>query len=415
MSALSRAGGWFTGRWRGRGGAIAEVEGVLNTQPGSALVPDIASVGTDGALQISSVWLCVDRRATMLASLPLFVYEENHGEKVLARNSRLYQLLHDSPNSRMTPFEFWRAMMMNYDLRGRAYARIDRSPDGEAIALWPMPSDQVESRVLDDGSMVYLYSFANDVAVLAESNVLHLKNLGNGTEGLDKLEFMRATIDEAAKAAAASSRLFASGGKPTGILMLDKVLKPEQREAVRRTFFEMADGPMARLHVLEANMKYEALSLSPEQMQLLATRNYTVEEICRWFDVPPVLIHHANVTAWGSGIEVIVQGFYTTAIRPLCINFEQALRKRVMTPRQRVTMRIEYSLDALLRGNPKDRAEINAKNVQNGIVTRAEVRQLEGWPYIAGTDVLTAQVNLAPLDMLGKVKGASGVGQDIAQ
>lgn len=416
MSALSRAGGWFVGRWRGRGGAIAEVEGEQNTQPSSALVPDTATFGADGALQISAVWSCVDRRATMMASLPLFVYEEKQGEKTLARNSRLYQLLHDSPNSRMTPFEFWRAMMMNYDLRGRAYARIDRSPDGEAVALWPMPSDQVESRVLGDGSMVYLYSFANDVAVLSEENVLHLKNLGNGTEGMDKLAFMRATIDEAAKAQDAASRLFASGGKPTGILMLDKVLNKEQREKIRSTFFEMAEGPMARLHVLEANMKYEALSLSPEQMQLLETRKYSVEEICRWFDVPPVLIHHANVTAWGSGIEVIVQGFYTTAIRPLCINIEQALRKRVMTARQRVTMKIEYSLDALLRGNPKDRAEINAKNVQNGLVTRAEVRQLEGWPYIPGTDVLTAQTSLAPLDMLGQAKPASGGnGADLAQ
>jgi HK97 family phage portal protein len=416
MSLLNSIGSWITGRWLGRGGAISETPGTQMPVPGTSLIPDLANVGVDGALQISTIWACIDRRATTVASLPFFVYQQKGGEKTLARTSRLYQLLHDSPNSRMTPLEFWRAMMMNHDLRGRAYARIDRDAQGEALALWPMPADQTESRVLPDGSMVYLYSFGNDIAVLDASSVLHIKNLGNGTEGLAKLEFMRATTDEAAKAQGAASSLFASGGKPTGILMIDKVLNPEQRATVTRNFLNMAEGSTARLHLLEADMKYEALSLTPEQMQLLATRNYGVEELCRWFDVPPVLVHHANVTAWGTGIEQIVQGFYTMAIRPMLINIEQAVRKRVMTPRQRVTMVAEFSLDALLRGNPKDRAEINAKNVQNGLKTRAEIRQLEGDPFIPGTDVLTAQSNLVPLEMLGKIKPASGGrGDDIAQ
>lgn len=416
MSIVNSIGTWISGKWMGRGGAIAETRGPQNPQPGAALIPGLANVGVDGALQIATVWACVDRRATTVASLPFFAYDLKGGEKVLARSSRLYQLLHDSPNSRMTPFEFWRAMMMNHDLRGRAYARIDRAADGEAIALWPMPSDQVESRVLEDGSMVYLYSFGNDIAVLAEANVLHIKNLGNGTEGMDKLAFMRATTDEAAKAQDAAGKLFASGGKPTGILMVDKVLNEEQRKAVKKNFMDMAEGSAARLHVLEANMKYEALSLSPEQMQLLATRNYGVEELCRWLDTPPILVHHTNVTGWGTGIELIVQGFYTTAIRPLLINIEQAVRKRVMTSRQRASMSVEFSLDSLLRGNPKDRAEILAKQVQNGIITRAEARQLEGWPYVPGTDELTAQSNLAPLHMLGRIKPSrSGDGADVAQ
>jgi HK97 family phage portal protein len=411
MSIFSRVRGWF-----GIGGAIAETVGTQNAVPGQSLVADTSGASVDGALQISTVWACIDRRATMVASLPIHVYNQAGGEKILARTSRLYQLLHDSPNSRMTPFEFWRAMMMNYDLRGNAYARLDRDSMGEVLAMWPMPADQVKTDVMDDGSMVYTYRLGNNVMVLAAESVLHLKNLGNGTTGMAKLEFMRATTDEAAKAQESASKTFGSGGKPTGILMVDRVLNPEQRAAVSLNFAGMAAGAMGRVHLLEADMKYQQLSLSPVEQQLLETRKYGVEEICRWFDVPPVLVHNANVTAWGTGIELIVQGFYTTAIRPTIINIEQALRKRVMTARQRASMALEYSLDALLRGNPMDRAEINAKNVQNGIMTRAEVRQLEGWPRMEGTDVLTAQVNLAPLDMLGKLKpAAAGAGDAIVQ
>lgn len=403
--------------WWGRGGAISETVGAQNAVPATALIPDTASVGVDGALQISTVWACIDRRATTIASLPIFAYDVTSGEKKLARTSRLFALLHDSPNSRMTPFEFWRAMMMNHDLRGNAYARIDRDEKtGEALALWPMPADQVETRVLPDGSMVYLYSFASDIAVFAADSVLHLKNLGNGTTGLAKLDFMRSATDEAAKAQQSASKIFGNGGKPTGVLMVDKVLNPDQRIAIRKNFSDMGEGSTGRLHLLEANMKYQQLSLSPADQQLLETRKFSVEEICRWFDVPPVLVHNANVTAWGTGIELIVQGFYTLSIRPMLVNLEQAVRKRVMTARQRTTMSIEFALDALLRGNPKDRSEILARLVQNGIITRAEARQLEGWPHMPGTEVLTAQTNLAPLDMLGKIKPASGgSGSDIAQ
>jgi hypothetical protein len=61
------------------------------------------------------------------------------------------------------------------------------------------------------------------------------------------------------------------------------------------------------------------------------------------------------------------------------------------------------------------RADINAKNVQNGLKSRAEIRQLEGDPFIPGTDVLTAQSNLVPLNMLGRIAARGGSGADIAQ
>ena len=131
--------GWFG--WGGS--ALGEKRGEQNAAPTVALVEGTGAISVDGAMQISTVWACIDRRATVVASLPFFAYQvANDGQKKLARLTRLYSLLHDSPNGRMTPFEFWRAMMMNHDLRGNAYARIDRSDDGEAIALWPMPADR---------------------------------------------------------------------------------------------------------------------------------------------------------------------------------------------------------------------------------------------------------------------------------
>lgn len=396
-------------RWFGAGGALGEHHGAQSGLPGLALVPDTQNLGTDSALQIAAVWACVERRANVIASLPLFAYTLlANGQKDLARTSRLFALLHDSPNGRMTPYEFWRAMVLNHDLRGNGYARIDRDANGEALALWPMPADQVQPFMLYDGTMLYQYQIDGNIAILAEENVLHLKNLGNGTVGLSKLDFMRATTDEMQKAQISASKIFGNGGKPSGVLMVDTVLKPEQRAALQERFAEMALGSTSRLYVLEANMKYQQLALAPEDMELLDTRRFGVEEICRWFDVPPVLVHHSNTTTWGSGIEQIVDGFHKLTINPMLVSIEQALRKRVMTPQQRVTMCVEFNMDALLRGSLKDRMDVYARAVQNGLKTRNECRQLENDPPIDGADELTAQTNLAPLAMLGKVQaGAS--------
>lgn len=393
---------WF--RW---GSALDQRRGDQRSPPTSNLVDGAEAIGPDSALQISTVWSCVDRRAKAVASLPFFAYETRNGEKQLARLSRLYGVLHDSPNPRMTPFEFWSAMMLFHDLRNVAYARIDRADNGEAIALWPMPSDQVTQFVLDDGSIVFEYRIGSDVAVLAESNVLVLRGLGNGTAPLEKLDFMRASLTEAKRAQTNATQMFGSSGKPTGVLMFDNELSPDQRAKARKKYGDLVEGATSRLIVLEANMKYQTVSLSPEDQQLLETRRFSVEELCRWFDVPPVLVHHANVTAWGSGIEQIFDGWYKLAIRPMLVSIEQAVRKRVMTPQQRATMSAEIEFDALLRANAKDRAEHYAKLVQNGIMSRSEVRQLENLSPRPEADALTAQSNLVPLELLGKVPVAA--------
>lgn len=401
--------------WFGWGGALGDRTGKQTGSPTGSLVTGTASLNTDGALQISAVWACVDLLSRTIASLPLFVYEGEGGARKLARDTVLWQLLHDTPNRRMTPMEFWVAMLLNLMLRGNAYARIDRDATGNAVALWPMSADQMTVDVLSDGSVVYLYAIGSDRTVFSEQNILHIKDMGNGTFGLSRLDFMRATTGEMTNAQTAANMLFANGGKPTGVLMIDSVLNPEQRAAIKERFSGMAEGSTSRLYVLEANMKYQQLSLTPAETQLLETRRYGVEEIGRWFGVPAVLINHNNATAWGTGIEQIIDGFFKFTVRPALVSLEQAIRKRVLTPAQRARYSVEWNFDGLLRANIKDRMEVYSKAVQNGLKTRNECRQLENDPPIAGGDSLTAQVNLVPIDMLGRVKQTGTVPADPVQ
>ena len=97
---------------------------------------------------------------------------------------------------------------------------------------------------------IYKYTVGSNVAVLAADNVLHIKGMGNGTTGLDRLDYMRASTAEA-NAQGAASTLFANHGKISGVLMIDKVLNAPQRAAVRQNFIDMAEGGTSRFFLLK--------------------------------------------------------------------------------------------------------------------------------------------------------------------
>lgn len=140
--------------------------------------------------------------------------------------SRLWLLLHESPNRWMTPSEFLSAMVVNRMLRGNAYALIERDSAGEPIALVPLSPDQMEVSVVEGGE-VYVYYQDGDITALAPENVIHWKGLGNGFLGLSKLDFMRATTNEAIRAQDNANSLYGKGSKPTGVLQTDSKLSAE--------------------------------------------------------------------------------------------------------------------------------------------------------------------------------------------
>ena len=396
MSLIQRAAAWF-----GLGGILSDHDGQQITTPSGSVVQP---VGADGALQISTVYACANILAGTVSSLPLMVYRDEAGKRTLARGSQTFMVLHRQPNDVMTAAEFWETMVMFLALRGNAYAQIFRDDSGEVTALWPLAPDQM-TVYLRDGELVYSYRKGTKTTEFRQEDILHLKGLGTGVVGFSKLEFMTAGVNEAAETqrfAVANSKNF---GKPSGVLTVDHIIKDTAaRQNIQNTLWDFKTGGAAKLAVLEADMKFQQVSLTPEQSQLLETRRYGVEEICRWFGVPPVLIGASGATTWGSGISEIVSGFHKFTINPLINKIEQALEARVLRPEERGRMTCEFSMDGLLRGDIKARYESYSIAVQNGFKTRNEVRQLENDPPIEGADKLTAQTSLAPLDMLGKTK-----------
>lgn len=392
--------------------------GILRDQSGQQLsTPSVMSAtptSPDAAMQVSTVYACVSLLARVISSLPLMVYETlPDGRRKLARDSRLWMVLHSRPNDVMTPRDFWSTMIMHWAMRGNAYAQIIRDSSGDLVSLWPLSPDQTEVFVDSKGQVAYKYQKDGKTYILGVNDVLHIKDIGNGLIGLSKLSFMSSSVKEATDTQKFATANAENYGKPSGILTVDHILKKEnkngvnERERIRQSLYDFRTGGSSKIVVLEADMKFNPVTLTPEESQLIENRRFSVEEICRWFGVPPVLIGASGVTTWGSGISEITSGFVKFTIGPMLVSIEQALRLRVFTLEERMTMQAEFSLDALMRGDITSRYQAYATAVQNGFKTRNEVRQLENDEPVEGGDVLTAQTNLAPLDKLGQVTSGS--------
>lgn len=390
---------WVTG-W---GGPLGTASGQQLGLPLAPIIDQTKLTLPDAALQISAVFACVEILAQTISTLPLYVYRDKGGVRVPDKMSRLWLLLHESPNRWMTPSEFLSAMVVNRMLRGNAYALIERDSAGEPIALVPLSPDQMEVSVVEGGE-VYVYYQDGDITALAPENVIHWKGLGNGFLGLSKLDFMRATTNEAIRAQDNANSLYGKGSKPTGVLQTDSKLSAEQVTALMTRFQTSMTSSGGGLIIADRGLKYSQMSLSPADAQLLETRRFTIEEICRWFGVPGVLVGTTGQTTWGSGIEQIVSGFHKFTIGPLCKQLEQVLERRL---KNYEPITIEFKMDGLLRTDPASRANFYSTMSQNGAMTRNEIRRLENLPPVEGGDELTAQSNLVPLRKLGAVEPAS--------
>lgn len=391
----------------GWGGVMSDQSGQQLETPSSLVA---APMSPDIALQISTVYACARLLAGTVSSLPLMVFkEDSRGNRKVDRGSRLWTILHDQPNAVMTASDFWQAMILQWALRGNAYAQIMRDSVGDVISLWPLSSDQMT--VFSDkatGRLVYQYVRDSETYDLTPDQVLHIKDIGTGILGFSKLEFMGSSVQEAMATQKYTMQNAQNFGRPSGILTVDHILdrKKGQADAVSRALgsFKAESG---KLIVLEADMKFQQVALTPEQSQLLESRKYGVEEICRWFGVPPVLIGASGATTWGSGIAEIVSGFHKFTLNPLLKSIEQALESRILRAEERGSVVIEFNLDAFFRGDLQSRYAAYATAVQNGFKTRNEVRALENDPPIEGGDTPTAQTNLAPLDKLGEVASSN--------
>lgn len=351
-----------------------------------------------GAAGLSATYACVSLLAGTIASLPLLVYRNIGERREIAYDHALYYVLHESPNFDQDAFEFWEYMEAAILLQGNAYAEVNYKANGGGVhSLTPIRPDRVRARRLSDGNIEYEVIETVGSRKLQQRQMLHIRGpLGDALSGSSALAVCRSTFASAAAIDQAAREMFSNGVRPSGILSTDRTLTPDQHTFLSELLEKKYQGAMnaGRPMVLDNGMSWVPLTVNPADAQMLESRRFGVEEICRVFGVPPHMIGHSEKsTSWGTGLEQQTLGFVKFTLRPRIKRIELALEKQLLTPQERrAGMSIEFNLEGLLRGDSAGRAQFYEKMVRTGIMTKNECRALENLPPVEGGDVIMVQM-----------------------
>jgi len=358
------------------------------------------------ALALSSVWACVNLLSGTIASLPLMVYRtDGKGGRTVAKDHPLYRVLHDSPNADQTASDFWEYCVAGIELWGNAYAMVHRNRGG-VVALTPVKPNLVTVDRVASGELRYRWAEDGKQFEVMQRDMLHIRGFGGSPlGGMSTLAFGRHAFGLATAIDRAAGKTFENGLRPSGVLTFDKFLTKEQREIAELKLADKFAGSVnaGRPMVLEGGVKWSQITINPEDAQMLQSRGFSVEEVCRFFGVPPFMVGHTEkTTSWGTGLEQQTMGFQKFTLRRRLNRIEQAAEKQLLSPLDRAAgITIEFNLEGLLRGDSAARAAFYGALLNNGVMTINEVRGLENLPPVDGGDTPRMQMQNVPITQAG--------------
>ena len=360
MSTLNDQGWWarFYDRW---------FSGAKRLDKGSTAEPFVSqssgsgsSVDVEKSLKLSAVWACVRLRSQTIASLPLHLKDS---DRKIASKHELYKIIHDAPNADMCSSEFWEAQIANLDLWGNAYSRINRI-GGRVVSLDILDPQYMRVKRSDSGEIVYIYTKNNvDGGEYPESEILHFRGFTlDGLVGLSPISYQAHVMGLQIDANNAASKAFKNNLKAGGFLKTgDRVLNSDQRKLMRDALADFGKPENAgKWMILEAGMEPANMSgawINPHDAQLLESRYFGIEEICRAFGVPPQLVFSTDKSSsWASSAEQINQNFLTYSLNPMLKRIEQTISRKLLKPEERSKFYPIFSVEGLLRADSAGRA-----------------------------------------------------------
>ena len=391
--------------------AFDSVYGLLqrqNNDSGETVTPD-------RALAIPTVWRCIGLLATVIAGCPLQVFNKKKELQVIP--------VLDPGNTKTTytPYELWELVVAHLCLWGNAYVKKIRDSGGSIIDLQPIvpsivkvkrvPVDgkhpdgkQFDVEQWKDGAMVGTKSYGN-------FDIMHIPGQGyDGLRGLSPLQVAAQTYGTALAADKLAARFFSRGTSLVGILNVKAPLSDQtQADEIKRRWREVNAGSAhsGEIAVLDAETSFQQLTIPPDQLQFLESREWEASELARIYGIPPHLIgDESKSTSWGTGIEQQNIGFVAYTVAGWTSRIEQRVSREIVNTRGQYS---SFDLTELMKGSTSERFAAYASGIQWGWITRNEVRAKEDMEPLKGLDKPLQPLNLAPADVTGTQPPTAGM------
>jgi HK97 family phage portal protein len=356
----------------------------LSTHAGPAVNPNTA-------MQVTAVYACIALLAGAQAILPLCFFErvDNLAGRKRVKHD-LWWLFNEQPSPLIPAAVFWEYVVTCRKLQGDGFALMVRNRAGAITEILPLsPQDVYDIRRTGNR---YVYSvWAEDLNGgepfgVHQDDMLQFYGFGfNPRTGRSRSVISWAARQSIATALAAdefSGRFFSNGAQPSHVITYKGPVKTEAIDSLRQRWAERQAG-LANSHkplVLTHGAELKELSINPEDAQLLATRQFQVEDIARAFGVPPFMIGSTEkTTSWGSGVEAMGMGFIRFTLMRDVRKTEQEINRKCF---RTATYFAEFLLDALQRGDLKTRGayyrQARGGSQGPGWMSGNEIRALEG-------------------------------------
>ncbi len=354
-------------------------------------------IDAEAAQKISAWYRGKDILSTSLAMLPLKTWERLPNEKgaKVARQQPLYDVLHTKPNPWQDSFQ-WRRMSMRHLIDyGAAYSVIKEGRRGFVDELWPLHPLNVTPELLPSGRMIY---HVRDVKTSQTTHYTQdevFRLLGASDDGVTSkgvLQYARESLGTARAVESYASNVFGRGTINGGIVHVPTKLDSEASKRMALSF-KTAAGDWGLPKVLEQAATWTPSDMSPEDFQMIVSRQFSVTDISRWLGLPPHMLGDLAKSSF-SNIEHQGQEFVTYSLGPWLSLWEFACSDQLVLNTERFY--VEFERDALVRGDIATRWAAHVASVNAGIVTVDEVRDVENKNRRGGeADELRVPQNIA--------------------
>ena len=294
--------------------------------PGTLNLPVVSE---RSAMTISAIWACVSLIAGAIATLPMHIdrrSKDDEGSRL--PNDDIWWMLNEGMCPRWSASAGWEWLVLSRLFHGDSFAHILRTGT-KPTGLVPLHPLRVEPVAWSDGSrlayIVYPEPGLADqtVKVIDQDDILHVPGLGfDGTRSLSPLRHALRTTGAVSLATQDySAQFFANQARPDYALIAPSgvSMDREQINSLRAQIDEnhaRANGGAHRPMVLTGGLDIKTITLPNEDAELIATRQFQIEEIARIYGVPPFMIgHNEKTTSWGSGTAEMGTGFVRYVLR----------------------------------------------------------------------------------------------------
>lgn len=333
------------------------------------------------------------------ASLPLLLYARRGRNKFRAADNPYYGLMHDQPNPEMSSMIFRELIVSHLLAWGNFYGQLIWDEAGVVREIWPLRPDRMTVERVE-GQKVYTYRASDGKPrFFLPDEVLHVIGWGfDGMVGQSRIAMARNAIGLSISAEKFGSKLFANDARPGIVYQHPQQLSDTAFNHLMGSFEANKGAENAWLpKILEEGMTIKEIGIPPEDAQFLQTRQFQLSEINRILGpVPPHMIGDVQKsTSWGTGIDSQEQGYVNHTLRPLAVRMEQALNSQLLLKSDREQGYFyEHLFDGLLRGDIATRYEAYVKAINNGVMSRNEVRERENLNPRNGLDEMLMPLNM---------------------